>query len=166
MIEAAPTPYDLKPIPFFAYEPTLMVWIAAFCALATVLGVLFLLARQRRYNANSKFGGAFERASSDLKRLIKNTNDNAREVLTEASALTKRVLAATNVAELRERSPSELRDIARKGCPDEYRGIIGIIADVDERRWAPSLDPEVARTHLGALIVEMDRIKSHIESKS
>jgi hypothetical protein len=158
MHEALPTPHPLKPIAFFAFEPTLGMWGIAL-ALLIVLAVLLLLLLKPKRGGSLHARNALASTCAELERLAVQEGD-LKDVLAKGSELTKRYLATSCLVELRELDSRQIAQFAATQAPPYARQLLEAIATLDERRFQKSLPANETRA-LFANLPEMIRRFSH-----
>lgn len=148
-MQPQPTPYDITPLPAFAYAPGLGDWLLVLglvCAFAaSTLMVLRALNKRRRSL------DPFTIALSELATLSAHHDMSTKESLARASLLVKRLGQHLNAGPLPHMAPRELLNFVENCSSAELRALIAEAATIDTLRFAPALPPEELRARLGRL---------------
>lgn len=129
-----PTPYDIVEIPYFAYVPGILAWLAflLFAALSVQL-----VKRLRRRKPKNHLR-ALDLAVEELQALTGVGSRPAKDSMAIASIVTKRFISIVEGRDLTAQSAQELREL-QKGCQDKaLAGLLERVIDLDTYRYQPS----------------------------
>jgi len=131
MNEPIPTPFDITPIPYVAWEPSGYVFLLLFVALIIV--ALGIVLRNRRP------GSRHARVVRQLLRDLDRTEVSASGIECERfSRLARRILSFLVGMDLSGYSADELRDLAAATDDSQEAEALSLIASIEDYAYAPA----------------------------
>ena len=130
MQEALPTPFDITPIPYVAWEPNAESWVIVAATFAVILA--FLLARSLFWR------GARERAVRQLLRELARSQASGPGAACERySRLARRILSFLVGIDLSGCSADELRRLASASGDQRESEVLELLARIEDCAYAP-----------------------------
>jgi hypothetical protein len=148
MMQPLPTPYDITPLPAFAYAPGLSDWLLVVGLLSVLCVLVFVVSR---FRGKRRSLDPFAVAISELGSLSANRGMKPKEALARASLLVKRLGEHLNAGPLPHMTPRELHTFVAQGTSPELIALINEAAAIDDLRFAPEILPEEVQTRLRRL---------------
>lgn len=152
-MEPLPTPYDIAPLPQFAYSPGLLVWLLLILVL--LVGAFAIILSDRRGHGRVA-ASAIRQALAELdlcaQSLDSRSGEDLRHTLFRASLLARRLLAVLHDPSVVNLSPAELAAWAeRTALPAPIARLARQIPELEALKFAPQLDPARCRAALDEL---------------
>ena len=157
MQEPLPTPYDISPLPQFAFEPSTELWII--CLSVSIL-VVFILAVcnwmfSRRRSPEKAVNKALERISRIQSNL---TQENSKNCAEELSLVLRRFLSTYFAQDLVSLSNSELTAWAKSSSNLKLAEFSNILQLLDEIKYSSSNPPSTSLQHIVADLPEQVKV--------
>lgn len=157
MPEALPTPYDILPVPYFPWTPSVAVWLS-FIVLVLVASIIIRISAGKVQS--DFYGPALDAAAAELKALLASPNFEAELELIrdKASIIGRRALSAAHPLPFASMGPSELGEAA-EGLSGPIKGAALSLRDIDNLRYR-SLDPELSRQSLMKFLAALELMRT------
>ena len=133
-----PTPYDITPIPFFPIVPGIVAWIIVAIIAMVIAAIIARVPLSRRGSPAS----ALNTAEKEL-RSLQSREIEPKELLSGASLIIRRLLAALTSLNLRSATAAEIREFAQ-AQPDSIQSLLRAAATIEETRFIPAVSREDA----------------------
>lgn len=125
--------YDISEIPYFAYEPSLLVFAAALL-LMTFLAVLIVVLR-KRYGAKPHLAGLYLQLQNELKSLQSKPLDKVQ--LAFISLLLRRYVSIAEHQDYLNLSPMELKARAEGQQDARKKKVLLLLYELEQFRFSP-----------------------------
>lgn len=152
-----PSPYDILPIPYFAWAPSLAVWLI----LVVAVLVTAILIRISAGKVQADFyGPALDAAIEEIKSILLSPkfNDELELARDKASIVGRRALAAVQSMPFASMGPEEIR-----AASEDLQGAIKKAAlalkDIEELRYQ-SRDSELSREYIEKFLLALQSLRS------
>ncbi len=155
--DAVATPYDIQPIPYFAYTPSTLVWLL--CA-AAALAVLYLAIRKRR----SKLARNASFVTQELERCLEKLQHEAcdlKTALAGSGLLVRRFLALELDQPVHAMGRRELSALIEVSNNPHLISLAGQLLRLETATYLPEIDPGSAAQILRTLSGEFKEYVAH-----
>jgi hypothetical protein len=155
--DAIPTPFDINPIPYFAFSPGTREWLA----LLTIALCAFALVKLRQFFARSSRTGlkAIAIAMGELSALLMERAAPA-QLLSKASLTLRRILSQSSKTDFSSMSRRELEAQLAALPAAAGREVIPVLVKLESRRYDPGLSQDEAGVLLKEALAALDAYRS------
>ncbi len=158
-----PTPYDITPLPFFAYEPGARDWLMVGVVTIVVLGVILFISRRSRRNSTIE---AISFALSELMALRRDGEKVlSKDRLARASLIVKRLASSLLGAPIAQFSPNELRRYVESDLSAGSKQLLERILALDAYKYQPDTAELPPAAVLGELIALVEKLQREVVSR-
>lgn len=131
----APTPYDITPLPYFAYQASLSDWGLLLAAIAILFLSLGIVGRRQRLRGTIE---AFALARSELIRLrSENSTGLSKNSSSRASLTVKRLLSSVLGLPLAQLAPRELGAEMERSKSAALKRLLQLVMELDSYAYQP-----------------------------
>lgn len=163
MPSALPTPYDITPLPIFAFEPGVREWLGFVVLVLAIMTVVSFIARRARRNSPIE---AFSFALAELMTLRRESErDLSKERLARASLIVKRLASALSGSPIAQFSPNELREYARSASNSSLSPLLLRVVELDSFKYQPDGATLPSSAALGELISLVEKLEQEVRSQ-
>ncbi|MBN8548036.1 MAG: hypothetical protein J0M12_01845 [Deltaproteobacteria bacterium] len=156
----APTPYDITPLPYFAYQASLSDWGLLLVTVAILFLVLSLLGRRHRMRGTVE---AFALARSELIRLRSdNVSGLSKESSSRASLTVKRLLSSVLGLPLAQLAPRELSQELERSKSPALKRLLQLVIELDSYAYQPEQAQLSDSAILGEMISTIERFEQEL----
>lgn len=137
MLEPLPTPYDILPIPYFAYAPGYLEWLMVLTAALLLLAAVVIFYRRNVASNSQSLPNFFQIAESAFQQAMQECSANPQQGCPWAKVIlvAKRFLSVAEQVDFSSMTPAELKEFIESCDKRELCLVLNLIHSLDLQKY-------------------------------
>jgi len=160
---ALPTPYDITPLPYYAYEPGLWEWLVFSAVVAAIFLCVVVVARRSKQRRSIE---SFGFALSELMKLRGESGQCLeKNQLARLLLIVKRLAGSVIGMPIAQLAPAELQKFLEGALSPAVKELLTRVRELESFKYQPDDAPLPPSTILSELIELVEKLERESRSK-